>query len=309
MSNYLDQMLYFIADFGSFDSDDRSSNMMTLKRKLKYCIGDDDTLILGGDNFYPNGIQTRTDLDTLIEFFSDLPCKIHGVLGNHDYYGYIRPQTECERLGINTFTQVLSISDDLGLCLINTPIMCKHFCEDPGMWTRNHSVPLEQLKYEHIREIDDALSHMPVQCTYMIGHYPMFSDGFYGDNMELQMLLLPLILKHNIYGYICGHEHNMQVHEFGNAYLKDLVKEWATTGAYSKMFRDEPQILSYYTKMLNEMDTWCYTWGKFTHIICGSAAEKPYRVKPGAHCVQYNTQNNMILALDPNGKDYTFICT
>lgn len=153
-------MLYFIADFGSFDKEDQSP-MSRLQRKLKYLMREDDTLILGGDNFYPKGIQSCHDLDTLVEFFHEIPCKIYGVLGNHDYYGFIQPQVCCERLGIDVDVQVKSVSDELGICLINTPIMCEHFCEEEGMWTRNHGdIPLSRLKYEHMLQVDHALSTM-----------------------------------------------------------------------------------------------------------------------------------------------------
>lgn len=305
-------MLYFIADFGSFEKEDQSP-MNRLQRKLRYLINEGDTLVLGGDNFYPEGIQTRADLDMLVEFFADMPCQIYGVLGNHDYYGYIQPQVECERLGITSGAQVQNISDQLGICLVNTPIMCEYFCEQPGMWPRNHGdIPVVRLmKFHHMRGIDHALGQMsPTQCKYIVGHYPLFSDGFYKNNLELQMLLLPLFLKHDILGYICGHEHNMQVHEFSDAYFFQLIRDWLETDQYDTTFRFEPELLAYYKQMLSELDTWCFTWLKFTHIVCGSAApDHRYRVKPSEHCVQYNYQNGLILALDPNGGDYTFILT
>lgn len=122
------------------------------------------------------------------------------------------------------------------------------------------------------------------------------------------MLFFPLILKHDVFGYISGHDHNMQVHEVNDAYIIQMIRDWLETDEYDRIFSLEPDLLQYYKQMLRELDSWCFTWLKFTHIICGSAAnDTPYRVKPSKYCVCLNTQNSVILALDPNGIDYTFV--
>ena len=43
---------------------------------------EDDTLILGGDNYYPLGTHTSTNIDNLQTLFKNLPGNVCGVLGN-----------------------------------------------------------------------------------------------------------------------------------------------------------------------------------------------------------------------------------
>lgn len=39
------------------------------------------------------------------------------------------------------------------------------------------------------------------------GHYPIFSAGGNGDTLELQSTLLPLLQRHQVHAYLCGHDH------------------------------------------------------------------------------------------------------
>lgn len=91
-------MIYFIADFGYFGNNDNHIILEQNCQQLKKAIEKNDTksiLLLGGDNFYPRGIENDDDikLELFRDMFNFLPKdNIFGVLGNHDYGGQIKYQ-------------------------------------------------------------------------------------------------------------------------------------------------------------------------------------------------------------------------
>jgi hypothetical protein len=54
--------------------------------------------------------------------------------------------------------------------------------------------------------LDEATRNCPTWLL-VAGHYPIFSMGEHGDTSELQTYLLPLLQKHNVHAYFCGHDH------------------------------------------------------------------------------------------------------
>ena len=68
-----------MADFGHFNEQDKMKQLKTL---LSTLMTEDDTLILGGDNYYPLGTHTSTNIDNLQTLFKNLPGNVCGVLGN-----------------------------------------------------------------------------------------------------------------------------------------------------------------------------------------------------------------------------------
>jgi predicted phosphohydrolase len=291
-------MIYFIADFGLFNQ--KSTNVINLKNKLMYLTHSQDILVLGGDHYYNDGINNEEQLEILHKFFIDLPCRITGVLGNHDYYGIIKYQTESSVLNITDWINIVEV-DNIILILINTPILCEYYCAQVDMFTRNHQECISDMQYRYLSQLNELLSTLDsTKCKYILGHYPMFSCGSYGNNVGLQMFILPLILKHNINGYICGHEHNMQVHTFTDRELLDRIE------MFNYIILND-NLKQLYTTILTDMNS--YTHMHFTHIICGSSLECHYNVKPDKNCKYHNNQNNLILAIDTVTTTCSFIMT
>ena len=46
---------------------------------------------------------------------------------------------------------------------------------------------------------------------FVAGHYPIYSIAEHGPTKWLQERLQPMIEKYSANGYLCGHDHNLQV--------------------------------------------------------------------------------------------------
>lgn len=80
------QSLYILGDIGFY-----SNTLNSIINQFKYdAMLDNSKIILLGDNFYPDGIQTKYD-NQWKKFdlaFKDIPYQnIYTVMGNHDYHG------------------------------------------------------------------------------------------------------------------------------------------------------------------------------------------------------------------------------
>jgi hypothetical protein len=59
--------------------------------------------------------------------------------------------------------------------------------------------------------MDEQLSAMPQGVwTMCICHHPPFTNGDHGDNGKLQVEWGPIIKKHHLDAFICGHDHDLQ---------------------------------------------------------------------------------------------------
>lgn len=104
-------MIYFIGDFGYFGCDENEHKLIKHISKIKENMKNNtnsnnhidnenmnngkNILLLGGDNFYPYGIEHEKDikLNLFGKYFNFMKKnQIYGVLGNHDYGGCINYQ-------------------------------------------------------------------------------------------------------------------------------------------------------------------------------------------------------------------------
>ena len=88
--------------------------------------------------------------------------------------------------------------------------------------------------------LDRALSASAAHWKIVIGHHPIYTalsddDGYVHDQPDLIARLNPLLLKHNIRIYICGHDHCLQS-------VKMDGVTYVVTGAGSETYRPNPPI-------------------------------------------------------------------
>ena len=55
-----------------------------------------------------------------------------------------------------------------------------------------------------------ALATSTAPWKVLVGHHPIYSSGFYGDDPEAIARLGPLLRRHGVQLYINGHDHNYE---------------------------------------------------------------------------------------------------
>ena len=62
----------------------------------------------------------------------------------------------------------------------------------------------------NINWLEKTLSESDDKIKIVNGHYPMFSNGNYRENIKLIKILYPLFKKYNVKVYFSGHDHTFQ---------------------------------------------------------------------------------------------------
>jgi len=183
-------------------------------------------IISTGDNFYTNGVRSVSDplWQTCFEniyHWSSLQKDWYVVLGNHDYHG--NPQAEIDYSKISrrwnlpsryyTVTKKIDEKDSVRFVFIDTSPFLKQYHEGiPG-----HDMNIDQKEIQsqdtlkQLKWIDNVLASSRAQWNVVVGHHPIYSADFeHGNTQELMAELDPILRKHHVQFYLCGHAHDMQ---------------------------------------------------------------------------------------------------
>lgn len=155
-----------------------------------------------GDNFYPSGVTSESDPQWKTKFekvYAKLELPWWSVLGNHDHrgnpdaqisYGRVNPRWNMPgRTWRNDLTGGLSI-----LGIDTTPMI-----QGAEGWRK-------QLDW-----LDASLTSKPASVSIVVGHHPLRSYGHYGDSSLFVKNLKPILDRHRVRLYMCGHDHDMQL--------------------------------------------------------------------------------------------------
>jgi len=193
-----------------------------------------------GDNFYSHGVES-VDSRRFEETFEDVypsgafgNLPFHVVAGNHDHLGTVQAQIDYSQKdtrwsfpslyynlhfswqasgGEARSGQIVMI-DTSGLSGIDADRCLGDTCRLRGVV--NVTAAAEQWAW-----IEDQLSRSTADFLYVAGHFPMYSAGDDGTNMDMVDKLLPMLSKYQAH-YLCGHDHLGQhihvdgVHQFQN---------------------------------------------------------------------------------------------
>lgn len=173
-----------------------------------------------GDNFYEDGVSCVHDpqFGKTFERVYDAPeldLPWYAVLGNHDYRGSVDAQIAYTRrsrrwhLPSRYYARRFESEGVSALVafLDTTPFVCRY---RPGGSEYTPGVigqdPEAQLVW-----LDRILGAQDVDWKLVVGHHPVFSGSpFHGAPPELQARLQPLLERHGVNAYLCGHEHDLQ---------------------------------------------------------------------------------------------------
>ncbi|MFM7455818.1 MAG: metallophosphoesterase [Vulcanococcus sp.] len=178
-----------VADTGSGDSHQRAvgAQMAAVHRQRPV-----DLVVLGGDNIYPSGDMALIEATFLRPYAELLAAKVpfHAVLGNHD----IRtangdPQVAYRPFGMKGRYYAVR-RGDLELFMLDT--------NGNADWAGQ------------LRWLRSALGTSTAPWKVVVGHHPIYSSGYYGNDPGLRGKIASLMQRHGVQLYINGHEHNYE---------------------------------------------------------------------------------------------------
>ena len=177
------------ADSGSGDANQRAVGLAMAAQRQRTPI---DLVLLGGDNIYNDGDIRLVDRAFQQPYRELIAAGVpfHAVLGNHD----IRTGNGAGQLAY-------------------TPFGMK------GRWYNLRRGPVEfflidtntnALWQQQLPWLRRALAASTAPWRVVVGHHPIRSSGFYGDDPAAIARLAPLFRRHGVKLYINGHEHNYE---------------------------------------------------------------------------------------------------
>jgi acid phosphatase len=199
-----------------------------------------------GDNFYEDGV-TSTDDPQWQSSFEQIytapalqrPWKV--ILGNHDYRGNVQAQLDYSQksprwqLPARYYAETMTLPDGAKAAfyyLDTSPFIKKYLGSRVRIEGQDTQAQLDWL--------DAKLAASTTEWNIVIGHHPIYaaldnSDGGDHDQPDLIARLNPILLKHNVPVYICGHDHCLQA-------VKMEGITYIVTGAGSQTYTPGPAI-------------------------------------------------------------------
>ncbi len=179
--------LLAVADSGSGDAAQRAVAVQMAQRHRHRPV---ELVLLGGDNIYNDGdialVGSRFERPYRELLQAGVPFK--AVLGNHD----VRRDGGAGQLAYRGFGM-----EGRWYSFRRGPVQFFMLDTNPGEhWASQLSWLRRQL----------AASRAPWRVV--VGHHPLYSEGFYGDDAGLIARLTPLFKTYKVQLYINGHDHN-----------------------------------------------------------------------------------------------------
>jgi len=199
-----------------------------------------------GDNFYEDGVSGLDDPHWQTSFEQVYTAKVlqrpwKVILGNHDYRGNVQAQLDYAhrsprwRMPARYWTETVALPDGARAAfyyLDTSPFIKKYYGSKVAVQGQDSQAQLDWL--------DAQLAASTAAWNIVIGHHPVYtalddSDGEEHDQPDMIARLHPLLVKHNVPVYICGHDHCLQAVQMdGIAYV--------VTGAGSQTYAPNPAI-------------------------------------------------------------------
>lgn len=164
-------------------------------------------IVSTGDNFYNDGVASADDPQWKSKFEtiytgSALEIPWYAVLGNHDYR--LNPEAQIEYGKKNPRW--------------NMPARFYTFTRKEGTTTADFFMidtdPMQRGKAESIAEqtawLDAQLAQSKADWKIVVGHHMVRSHAVYGDQAFMVKHIKPILDKHRVAVYFCGHDHDIQ---------------------------------------------------------------------------------------------------
>ena len=212
--------LLALGDFGS--GDERQKAVARGMARYAASLGKKpDGVMFLGDNFYgpmPGGLKSPRWQTGFSDVYpgADFPGPCWAIFGNHDYHdnrgGELVQLGYAGSLGRKTrwtcpakfyrvdLPQVTLLMLDTNWESINRRV---HGDKRP-CWMH------EDEREAQLLWLEKELSSKRAPFTIVAGHHPIYSDANHGDTKELVEILGPMLERHGVHAYLCGHDHDLQ---------------------------------------------------------------------------------------------------
>jgi len=172
-----------------------------------------------GDNFYENGVASIDDplwMSSFENVYSggNLLMEWHPTLGNHDYKGNTKAQIKYSHKSRRwkmpdyyySYTEMLD-KEKILFVFIDSNQFEDSYYKHPDRYPDLIGVdPQIQLKW-----IDSVLTNSDAKWKILFGHQHVYTGGSRAEgDSETAKYLEPLLKKHSVDIYFCGHEHDLQ---------------------------------------------------------------------------------------------------
>ncbi|MDR1342813.1 MAG: metallophosphoesterase [Prevotellaceae bacterium] len=190
---------------------------------MGYVAGELDVELIAaaGDVHHFGGVASVSDPLWMTNYelvydHPDLMVEWSAICGNHEYRGNTQAVLDYSRVSRRWsapayyYTKVLTADDGTTcrLLFINTtPLIGKYRAD-----TLTYPDACKQDAAVQLRWIDSVLEYATEKWKIVIGHHPVYAETKKDDTerADMQACLAPILEKHKVDAYFCGHIHNFQ---------------------------------------------------------------------------------------------------
>ena len=151
----------------------------------------------------------------LIYSHPELQIPWYPILGNHEYRGNtqaVLDYSKVSRRWMMSRRYYSKVFEDDGVSVrivfIDTVPLIDKYRKDPEDYPSASGQNMER----QLRWLDKELASASEQWVVVVGHHPVFAHTSKDESerTDLQQRLLPILKRHKVDMYICGHIHNFQ---------------------------------------------------------------------------------------------------
>ncbi len=151
----------------------------------------------------------------LIYSHPELQIPWYPILGNHEYRGNTQAVVDYSKVSrrwMMSRRYYSKVFEDDGVSVrivfIDTVPLIDKYRKDP----EDYPSASDQNMERQLRWLDKELASASEQWVVVVGHHPIFAHTSKDESerTDLQQRLLPILNRHKVDMYICGHIHNFQ---------------------------------------------------------------------------------------------------
>jgi tartrate-resistant acid phosphatase type 5 len=206
-----------LSDCGGFASNDQKAVAAAMAKEAER-VGA-QFVVTTGDNYHGDGIATATSPRWKTEFedvysYSALQIPWYPSIGNHEYRGNVDCEIEYStlstrwKLPTRYYAQKERIDDSSFALIVH--LDTSPFVETYKIESAAYHVKGQETKKQLVW-LDSVLTVSQTRWTIVVGHHPIYAAApKHGDTKELIEQVLPILTKHRVPLYVCGHDHVLQ---------------------------------------------------------------------------------------------------